>query len=470
MFENLTEKLAGVFRGLSGRGRITEGNVREACEAVRTALLEADVHYQVAGDFVEQVRNAAIGQEVLGTLRPDQVFVKVIYDELVRLMGPADPRIPYKSPGPTVIMMAGLQGSGKTTTCGKLALLVGSKGHRPMLVACDCHRPAAVEQLMIVGAQAGVPVYSEGIGDPVRIARKGLRAAADENCDVAIIDTAGRLHIDQAMMQEAKDIAAAVKPDEVYLVCDAMTGQDAVASAREFNSALELSGVILTKLDGDARGGAALSIKAVTGKPIKFVGVGEKLDRLEEFHAERMANRILGMGDVVSLVEKAQAATSAEEAARLQEKLRKAEFSLDDFLAQIRQMRRMGPLKEILAMVPGMGGALKDLPVDEAELDQTEAVIHSMTPGERSDPDVIDASRRRRIARGSGTDPQDVAGLVKSFGQVKELLRQMKQAGAFGGGRAAAARQMASIDLFGPMHKKRQRSARKRKDRKRRSR
>jgi len=470
MFENLTEKLGGIFRSLSGRGRLTEGNIQEALEEVRTALLEADVNLQVARDFVDQVAKAAIGQEVLKTLRPDQVFVKVIHDEMVRLMGPVDPRMPFKSPGPLVIMMAGLQGSGKTTTCGKLARLIQERGHRPLLVACDCHRPAAIEQLIVVGSTVGTPVFSEGIGDPVRIARRGVKAAAEHNADVVIVDTAGRLHIDQAMMQEAKDIAKAIQPDQIYLVCDAMTGQDAVTSAKEFNAALELSGVILTKLDGDARGGAALSVKAVTGKPIKFVGVGEKLDRIEEFYPDRMANRILGMGDVVSLVEKAQAAVDAEEAAKMQEKLRKAQFGLDDFLVQIRQMRKMGPLKEILAMVPGMGAALKDLPIDERELDQTEAIIHSMTPGERADPDLIDASRRRRIARGCGMDPQDVAGLVKSFGQVKELVRQMQGAGAFGGGRRAAQQQMAQINLFGPMHRKRQRSTRKRKDRKRRSR
>jgi len=447
MFESLTEKLGGVIRGLTGRGRLTESNIQDALREVRTALLEADVNYQVARDFVEQVRQKAIGQEVLKTLRPDQVFIKVIYDE-----------------------MAGLQGSGKTTTCGKLARLILDKGHKPTLVACDCHRPAAIEQLMVVGSQVGVPVYSEGLGDPVRIAKNGVQSAHVEGCDVVIIDTAGRLHIDQAMMQEAKDIARATQPDQVYLVCDAMTGQDAVTSAKEFNAALELSGVILTKLDGDARGGAALSVKAVTGKPIKFIGVGEKLDRLEEFHPDRMANRILGMGDVVSLVEKAQQAVDAEEAERMQEKLRKAEFGLDDFLKQIKQMRRMGPLKEILGMIPGLGSAMKDLPVDERELDQTEAIINSMTVKERERPDVIDASRRRRIARGSGVEPQDVAGLVKSFGQVKELVRQMQGGGMFGGAKNAAKEQMAKIDLFGPMHKKRQRSARKKKDRKRRSR
>jgi signal recognition particle subunit SRP54 len=470
MFESLSEKLGGVLRNLTGRGRLTESNIQDACEAVRTALLEADVNLQVARDFVDQVRQKAIGQEVLKTLRPDQVFVKVLFDELVQLMGPVNPKIPYKSPGPTVIMMAGLQGSGKTTTCGKLARLILAQGHRPLLVACDCHRPAAIEQLMIVGSQAGAAVYSEGIGDPVRIAKKGVKAAAEHNADVVIVDTAGRLHIDLAMMQEAKDIAHAVQPDQIYLVCDAMTGQDAVTSAKEFNAALELSGVILTKLDGDARGGAALSVKAITGKPIKFVGVGEKLDRLEEFFPDRMANRILGMGDVVSLVEKAHAAVSEEDAAKMQEKLRNAEFGLDDFLGQIRQMRKMGPLKEILAMVPGMGGALKDLPLDEGELDQTEAIIYSMTTAERTDPDLIDSSRRRRIARGSGVEPQDVASLVKSFGQVKQLVVQMKTAGAFGGGKAAAAQQMAQINLFGPQRKKRQRSTRKKKDRKRRSR
>lgn len=463
MFENLTEKLGGVFRSLSGRGRLTERNIQDALREVRTALLEADVHYQVARDFVEEVRRKAIGQEVLKTLRPDQVFVKVIHDEMVRLMGPVDPKIPYASPGPTVLMMAGLQGSGKTTTAGKLARLIQGQGHRPMLVACDCHRPAAIEQLMIVGSQVDVPVYSEGIGDPVRIARRGVAAAREQNSDVAIVDTAGRLHIDEAMMQEARDIARTVSPHQIYLVCDAMTGQDAVTSAKEFNAVLELTAVILTKLDGDARGGAALSVKAVTGKPIKFVGVGEKLDRLEEFHPDRMASRILGMGDVVSLVEKAQATVDADEAARLQEKLLKADFGLDDFLKQIRQMRRMGPLKEILSMVPGMGSALKDLPIDDA-------IIHSMTPRERSKPDLIDASRRRRIARGCGMEPQDVSSLVKSFGQVKELVRQMQGAGVFGRGRAAVAQQMAQVDLFGRQRKKRGRSKRKKKDRKRKSR
>jgi len=470
MFENLSEKLGGVFRSLAGRGRLTESNIQDALGEVRTALLEADVNLQVARDFIDRVSREAIGREVLKTLRPEQVFVKVIHDEMVALMGPVDPKIPYKSPGPTVLMMAGLQGSGKTTTTGKLARLIQEQGHRPLLVACDCQRPAAIEQLMVVGAQVGAPVFSEGLGDPVRIAKRGVKAAAEQNCDVVIVDTAGRLHIDQAMMQEAKDIARAVTPDQIYLVCDAMTGQDAVTSAKEFNAALELSGVILTKLDGDARGGAALSVKAVTGKPITFIGVGEKLDRLEAFHPDRMANRILGMGDVVSLVEKAQASVDADEAARMQEKIRKAEFGLDDFLKQIRQMRRMGPLKDILAMIPGMGSQLKDLPIDDHELDQTEAIIHSMTPKERARPDVIDASRRRRIARGCGMDPQDVSSLVKSFGQVKDLMRQMQSSGAFGGGRAAAAQQMAQINLFGPQRKKRMRSARKKKDRKRRSR
>ena len=471
MFENLSEKLGGVFRSLAGRGRLTESNIQDALGEVRTALLEADVNLQVARDFIDRVSREAIGREVLKTLRPEQVFVKVIHDELVRLMGPVDPKIPYKSAPPTVVMMAGLQGSGKTTTCGKLARLILSQGHRPILVACDCHRPAAIEQLMVVGSQAGVPVFSEGLGDPVRIAKRGVRAAAEQNSDLVIVDTAGRLHIDQAMMQEAKDIARAVQPDQIYLVCDAMTGQDAVTSAKEFNAALELSGVILTKLDGDARGGAALSVKAVTGKPIKFVGVGEKLDRLEEFYPERMANRILGMGDVVSLVEKAQAAVTEEEAKRMQERLRKAEFGLDDFLTQIRQMRKMGPLKELLAMVPGLGSAMKDMPIDEGELGAVEAIVCSMTAKERSNPDLIDSSRRRRIARGSGTEPQDVASLVKSFGQMKDMVRQMQGAGMFGGAKKAVSQQMREINLFGgPMRKKRMRSERKKKDRKRRSR
>ncbi|MFO8013799.1 MAG: signal recognition particle protein [Phycisphaerae bacterium] len=468
MFESLSEKLNDVVRNLSGRGRLSEKNIQDALREVRTALLEADVNYNVARAFVEQVREKALGQEVLKTLRPDQVFIKCIHDELVEMMGPVDPRIPYASKPPTVILMAGLQGSGKTTTSGKLAKVVQADGHRPMLVACDCHRPAAVEQLMIVGSQADVPVYSEGLGDPVEIARNGIKHAKSENADVVIVDTAGRLHIDHAMMAEIKDIAKRTKPDQVYLVCDAMTGQDAVTSAEQFNEALELDGVILTKLDGDARGGAALSVKAVTGKPIKFVGTGEKLDRLEPFHPDRMAGRILGMGDVVSLVEKAQQTVDEEQAARMQEKLRKAEFGLDDFLGQIRQMRKMGPLKDIMGMIPGMGSAMKDLPVDERELDQTEAIINSMTPEERQKPDRIDASRRRRIARGSGMDPQDVSSLVKSFGQVRDMMKQMQGQGMFGKGRAAMAQQMSQIDLFGPQKKKRQRSKRKKDKRKRR--
>jgi len=468
MFESLSDKLNQVVRNLSGRGRLSEKNIQDALGEVRTALLEADVNYKVAREFVDRVREKAVGQKVLKTLRPDQVFVKCIHDELVEVMGPVDPRVPYASSPPTVILLAGLQGSGKTTTAGKLARLVVADGHRPMLVACDCHRPAAVEQLMMVGSQAEVPVYSEGLGDPVEIARNGIKHARSEGADVAIVDTAGRLHIDQAMMAEIKDIAKRIKPDQVYLVCDAMTGQDAVTSAAEFNAALELDGVILTKLDGDARGGAALSVKAVTGKPIKFAGTGEKLDRLEPFHPDRMAGRILGMGDVVSLVEKAQQTVDAEQAARMQEKLRKAEFGLDDFLGQIRQMRKMGPLKEIMAMIPGMGSAMKDLPVDERELDQTEAIINSMTPEERARPDRIDASRRRRIARGSGTGTQDVSSLVKSFGQIRDLMKQMQGQGAFGKGRAAMAQQMSQIDLFGPQKKKRQRSKRKKDKRKRR--
>jgi len=466
MFESLTEKLNEVVRNLSGRGRLSEKNVQDALHEVRTALLEADVHYRVAGEFVDRVREKAVGQKVLKTLRPDQVFIKAIHDELVEVMGPVDPRIPYASAPPTVILLAGLQGSGKTTTAGKLGRLILADGHRPMLVACDCHRPAAVEQLMIVGSQADVPVYSEGLGDPVEIARHGVKGAKAENADVVIVDTAGRLHIDQAMMAEIKDIAKRIRPDQVYLVCDAMTGQDAVTSAEEFNAALELDGVILTKLDGDARGGAALSVKAVTGKPIKFVGTGEKLDRLEPFHPDRMAGRILGMGDVVSLVEKAQATVDAEQAALMQEKLLKAEFGLDDFLGQIRQMRKMGPLKEIVSMIPGMGSAMKDLPIDDRELDQTEAIINSMTRQERAKPGLIDASRRRRIARGCGAETQDVSSLVKSFGQVRDLMKQMQGAGVFGKGRAAVAQQMSQIDLFGPQRRKRQRSKRKKDKRK----
>ena len=460
MFESLTDKFTDVFRKMSGRGRITEQNVRDAMLDVRTALLEADVHYKVVRKFCDDIVQKAMGQEVIKSLHPGQMMVKIVHDELVALMGPVDTRIYYVSPPPTIIMMAGLQGSGKTTTCGKLGKRILAAGRRPMLVACDLQRPAAVEQLSIVGEQAGVPVFRmEGEKNPVRVARQSITWAQQNDRDVVIVDTAGRLHIDEEMMKQAQDIAKAISPHQIYLVCDAMTGQDAVNSAHEFNERLELDGVILTKFDSDARGGAALSVKAVTGKPVKFIGVGEKLDDLEEFHADRMAGRILGMGDVVSLVEKAQQQFDVDEAAKMQEKMAKGRFTLDDFLAQMRQMKKMGPLKEILKML-GMGGSEMAGMVQGDELKNMEAIILSMTPKERENPDVIEASRRRRIARGSGTEPQDVSGLVKQFTMASGMMKQMSNMGMRD--RMKFAQQMGQAGMMGmtPKFKVKQRSKR----------
>ena len=460
MFEALTAKFTDVFRRLSGRGTITEQNVAEAMREVRTALLEADVNYQVAQKFCDDVTQKALGAEVIKSLHPGQLMVKIVHDELTGLMGPVDTRIYYVTPPPTIIMMTGLQGSGKTTTCGKLARYVMAQGKRPVLVACDLQRPAAVEQLGIVAEQAEAAFFKiDGEANPVRVARQAVNWAAENDRDVVIVDTAGRLHIDEDMMQQAQDIAEAIKPHQIYLVCDAMTGQDAVNSAREFNQRLELDGVILTKFDSDARGGAALSVKAVTGKPVKFIGVGEKLDRLEEFHPQRMAGRILNMGDVVSLVEKAQRQFDAEQAARMQEKLAKGKLSLDDFLAQMKQMKKLGPMKEILKLLPGMGDQAA-LQMDDGEMEAMEAIIQSMTPQEREDPTVIEASRRRRIARGSGTSTEDVSGLVKSFTMAANMMKQM--AGMGMRQRMDYAKQVGQISLTGaiPRFKVKQRSHR----------
>jgi signal recognition particle subunit SRP54 len=463
MFESLSAKFSDFFRNLSGRGRITESNVREAMEEVRTALLEADVHYKVVTQFCDDVTKKAVGAEVIRSLHPGQLMVKIVHDELVALMGPVDSRIYYVTPPPTVLMMAGLQGSGKTTTCGKLARLLIRQGKHPVLAACDLQRPAAVEQLAIVAEQAGVPVFRmAGESNPVKVARQGVLWAQENERDVVVIDTAGRLHVDEEMMKQAADIAGAVHPHQIYLVCDAMTGQDAVNSAREFNQRLELDGVILTKFDSDARGGAALSVKAVTGKPIKFIGVGEKLDNLEEFHPDRMAGRILGMGDVVTLVEKAQQQVDAQQAAQMQAKLAKGQFSLDDFLAQMRQMKKMGPLKDILKLIPGMGGggAMDAMQMDEGEIVRMEAIIQSMTPAEKSDPTIIEASRRRRIARGSGAEPEDVSGMVKSFQMASGMMKQM--AGMGMRDRMKFAQQMGQAGMMGmtPRFKVKQRSHR----------
>ncbi|HOA74576.1 MAG TPA: signal recognition particle protein [Phycisphaerae bacterium] len=427
MFEGLTQRFNGVFNRIRGRGRITEENVREAMREVRTALLEADVHVQVVKKFTDDVMTKALGAKVIETLHPDQVLIKIVHDELVALMGPVDSRIPYVTPGPTVVLMAGLQGSGKTTTCGKLAKYMMARGKRPLLVAADLKRPAAIEQLEVIGGQVGCPVYVErDHQNPVKVCRNGVLHARKTDRDVVVLDTAGRLAIDEELMAEVAQIANTTNPHQIYLVIDAMTGQDAVNTAKHFNERLELDGLILTKFDSDTRGGAALSAKTITGKPIKFIGIGEKLDALEEFHADRIAGRILGMGDVVTLVEKAQQQYDAAEAAKLQKKMATG-LNLEDFLVQLRKMKSMGPMKDLMKMVPGMATEMGNLDVDDRELGRFEAIIQSMTPKERAHPEIIEASRRRRIARGSGTDVKDVSGLIKSFTQVRDMMKVMSK-------------------------------------------
>ncbi len=431
MFDALTEKFNSVVKSLSGRGRITEANIADAVRDVRKALLEADVNYQVVKQFCKDVTQAAMGADVVKSLHPGQVFVKIVNDELTKLMGPVDTKIYFVSPGPTIIMLAGLQGGGKTTTAAKLAKYLVEKNRRPLLVADDLQRPAAIEQLKTLGEQLNIDVYAEDSKNAVKVAKNALKHAKKHSHDVIVFDTAGRLHIDEAMMSEISDVAKAVTPHQIYLVCDAMTGQDAVNSAKEFNQRLELDGVILTKLDGDARGGAALSIKAVTGKPIKFVGVGEKLDKLEGFHPDRMASRILGMGDVVSLVEKVQEQIDVEEAAKMQAKMAKGAFGFDDFLKQMQTVKKMGGMKDMLKLMPGASG-LGDLDFDDGQLTQMEAIVHSMTLTERRDPDLIDASRRRRVAAGSGSQPHDVSSLVKTFKRSRDMLKALS-GGRLGG-------------------------------------
>jgi signal recognition particle subunit SRP54 len=432
VFESLTEKFSSVFKSLSGRGRITEANVSDALRDVRKALLEADVNYNVAKQFCKDIMQASVGAEVIKSLHPSQVFVKIVHDELTRLMGPVDTNIYYVSPGPTIIMLAGLQGCGKTTTAAKLSNYLVAKGKKPLLVADDLQRPAAIDQLKILGEQTNIPVYSEDSKNAVSVAKNAVAHARQNGYDVVVLDTAGRLHIDQEMMSEIANVAKAVTPHQIYLVCDSMTGQDAVNSAKEFNDRLELDGVILTKLDGDARGGAALSVKAVTGKPIKFIGVGEKLDKLEEFHPDRMAGRILGMGDVVTLVEKAQEQFNAEEAAKLQHKMAKGSFNFDDFLQQMQAVKKMGGMKDMLKMMPGMGSQIDELDMDDNAIGKMEGLVHSMTKQERQDPDIIDSSRRRRIAAGAGAEVTDVAGLVKTFMRSRDMMKAMS-GGRFGG-------------------------------------
>ncbi|MFC1761601.1 signal recognition particle protein [Planctomycetota bacterium] len=464
MFESLTEKFGSVFKSLSGRGRITEANISDAMREVRKALLEADVNYHVVKKFCKDVSAAALGAEVIKSLHPGQVMVKIVSDELTKLMGPVDSQVYFVSPGPTILMLAGLQGGGKTTTAAKLGKYLVAKGRKPLLVANDLQRPAAIEQLKILGEQLDIDVYTEDTKDAVRVAKNAVKWAKQRGHDVVVLDTAGRLHIDEDMMTEIDQVAKKVTPHQIYLVCDAMTGQDAVNSAKEFNDRLELDGVILTKLDGDARGGAALSVKAVTGKPIKFIGVGEKLDKLEEFHPDRMASRILGMGDVVTLVEKAQEHFQAEDAEKMQKKMLKGTFGFDDFLKQMNTVKKMGGMKDMLKLIPGMGAQLKDMDFDSGEMRQMEAIVHSMTQGERRDPDLIDSSRRRRIAGGCGVTPNDVAGLVKTFKRSRDMMKAIS-GGRFGGLKSMLTGGMNMGDLSAAMtsgRKIKQRSKRKR--------
>jgi len=426
MFENLSERLEKSFKILRGQGRITEINVAETLKEVRRALLDADVNYKIAKTFTDTVKQKALGEKILLAVKPGQMMVKIVHDELVQLMGSTNVDINLKG-NPVVVLIAGLQGSGKTTFSAKLAAYLRTKrGRNPMLIAGDVYRPAAIEQLKILGQQINVPVYSEeGNQNPVKISQTGIKEAKRLGHDLVIIDTAGRLAIDEEMMNEIAAIKKSVDPAEVLFVVDSMTGQDAVNTAKEFNDRLNFDGVVLTKLDGDTRGGAALSIRAVVDKPIKFISSGEKLDSIEVFHPARMADRILGMGDIVTLVEKAQEQYNVEEARKLQKKIAKDQFGLDDFLKQIQQIKKMGNVKDLAAMIPGVGKAIKDMDIDDNAFKSIEAIIHSMTPEERSSPDILNGSRRKRIADGSGTTVQDVNRLIKQFDETRKLLKMV---------------------------------------------
>ncbi|NLP01536.1 MAG: signal recognition particle protein [Fibrobacter sp.] len=427
MFEELTNRFDAIFKKLRGRGKLNEENIAEAVRDVKRALLEADVNYRVVKKFSAAVQEKALGSDVLQSITPGQQFVKLVYDELASLMGGSARQIKLHTNRLNIIVVAGLQGSGKTTACAKMALHFRKKGHRPMMVACDTYRPAAVDQLQTLGKSLGVPVYSEKSSRPVEIAANAIKQAEAENISLLIIDTAGRLHIDEEMMAELKEICSLSKPDEIFFVADAMTGQDAVNVAQQFHQEIKFTGVILTKLDGDARGGAALSILDITGVPVLFVGVGEKPDAFEVFHPERMVSRILGMGDIVSLVERAQETVDIEKSRKLEKKIRKNNFTLQDFLDQLRQIKKMGPLSDLLAMIPGIGGALKNTEVDNGAMNKIEAIICSMTMLEREKPQLIDGSRKRRIASGSGTTVQDVNKLLKQFDSMKQMMKRMNK-------------------------------------------
>ena len=430
MFENLSERLERSFKILKGQGKITELNVAETLKEVRRSLLDADVNYKIAKDFTNRVKEKALGMNVLTAVKPGQMMVKIVHDELAELMGGKNVEVDIKG-NPAISLMSGLQGSGKTTFSGKFAnLLKNKKGKKPLLVACDVYRPAAIEQLKVLGEQIQVPVYSdETTKDPVRIALDAIKQAKAKGYDVVIVDTAGRLAIDEQMMNEIAAIKEAIHPNETLFVVDAMTGQDAVNTAREFNERLDFNGVILTKLDGDTRGGAALSIRTVVNKPIKYVGTGEKLEALDAFHPERMADRILGMGDIVSLVEKAQEQFDAEEAKKLQKKISRNQFNFNDFLSQIQQIKKMGNIKDLASMIPGVGKALKDIDIDDDAFKGVEAIIYSMTAAEREDPALINGSRRKRIAEGSGTTVQDVNRLLKQFEESKKMMKMLSGGG-----------------------------------------
>ena len=431
-FESLSDKLNNAFKKLKNKGKLTEADVKEAMREVRLALLEADVNFKVAKEFTNKVTERAIGADVMESLTPAQMVIKIVNEELVSLMGEEDARLEFASKPPTVIMLCGLQGAGKTTHAAKLGKYLKAQNHRPMLVACDIYRPAAIEQLKVVGAKAEVPVFEMGTENPVRIAKEAIKHAKDYGNDIVILDTAGRLHIDEALMKELQEIKAEVAPEEILLTIDSMTGQDAVNVAKTFNELLDISGVILTKLDGDTRGGAALSVKAVTGKPIKFSGTGEKLEDLEMFHPDRMASRILGMGDVLTLIEEAEQKLDQKKAEELAQKMLKNKMDFNDMLDQLDQVRNMGPIKGILSKLPGMGSKVDDLDINERVLDWNKAIILSMTPEERSHPGKLNPSRKRRIAAGSGRPVEEVNRLIKQLEQTQKMMRQFTSKGKKG--------------------------------------
>ena len=445
-FEGLTEKISSAFKKLRGKGRLKESDVKEAMREIRMALLEADVSYKVVKDFTKSVTERCVGTDVLEALSPAQMIIKIVNEELIKLMGSETKHITINPNGPTVVMLVGLQGAGKTTNGSKLAGLMKRQGKNPLLVACDIYRPAAIQQLKVCGEKLGIPVFEKGQTDPVQIAKEAVLYARQRGYDMVFLDTAGRLHVDEALMEELKNIKATVKPDEIMLVVDAMTGQDAVNAAQSFNEWLDIDAVMLSKLDGDARGGAALSVRAVTGKPIKFAGIGEKLEDIETFHPDRMASRILGMGDVLSLIEKAEKAFDAQKAAKLEENLKSNKFTLQDFYDQLVQLKSMGSMQELLAQMPG-GAGLKNVQVDEKAMSRTEAIILSMTPKERENPNIIGASRKKRIAAGAGVKVEDVNRLLKSFDQMKSMIKKFSGPGA--GKKMKRMRGMAGMGGFG---------------------